>query len=165
MMAKTHRRFFEEHNLCQKHKVNNTNSLAWRNIKGLDFMNGMAKSKSCRTLLLAKQIAHSLFQNRFSCLALDLAHTCAVFQKCFLCWEKCVKELIAYNAGMKSVRRPGFLTAEQMGQQSFFHSVNNLFPTLAFIILMIILTVLMIIPTIILNFDLVRHLCSCQGRC
>ena len=128
-------------------------------------MNGMAKSKSCRTLLLAKQIAHSLFQNRFSCLALDLAHTCAVFQKCFLCWEKCVKELIAYNAGMKSVRRPGFLTAEQMGQQSFFHSVNNLFPTLAFIILMIILTVLMIIPTIILNFDLVRHLCSGLGRC
>ena len=71
-----------------------------------------------------------------------------------------MKELIAYNAGMKSVRRPGFLTAEQMGQQSFSHSVNNLFPTLAFIILMIILTVLMIIPTIILNFDLVRHLCS-----
>ena len=65
-----------------------------------------------------------------------------------------MKELIAYNAGMKSVRRPGFLTAEQMGQQSFSHSVNNLFPTLAFIILMIILTVLMIIPTIILNFDL-----------
>ena len=67
-----------------------------------------------------------------------------------------MKELIAYNAGMKSVRRPGFLTAEQMGQQSFSHSVNNLFPTLAFIILMIILTaVLMIIPTIIFNFDLV----------
>ena len=65
-----------------------------------------------------------------------------------------MKELIAYNAGMKSVRRPGFLTAEQMGQQSFSHTVNNLFPTLAFILLMIILTaVLMIIPTIILNFD------------
>ena len=29
MMAKAHRRwFFEEHNMCQKHKVNNTNSLA-----------------------------------------------------------------------------------------------------------------------------------------
>ena len=79
-------------------------------------MNGIAKSKYCRTLLLAKQIAHSLFQNRFSGLAFDLAHTCAVFQKCFSVLRKYVKELIAYNAGMKSVRRPGFLTAEQMGQ-------------------------------------------------
>ena len=126
-------------------------------------MNGMAKSKPCRTLLLAKQIAHSLFQNRFPGLAFDLAHTCLVFQKCFTVLRKMCERIEAYNAGMRRVRRPG-LTAEQMGQQSFSHSVNNLFPTLAFIILMMMLTILMIIPTIILNFDLVLQTFMFRSR-
>ena len=118
-------------------------------------MNGMAKSKSCRTLLLAKQTAHSLFQNRFSGLVLDLAHTFAVFLKCFTVWRKICERIDCLQRWDEERQTPRFSYSRTNGSAKFLSLwVNNLFPTLAFIILMIKLTVLMIIPTIILNFDL-----------